>query len=111
MLNITGMAFFSTDGENFMPIGEITEFESTTSEDDCSPTDYLITSINELTTTITCTSECIKKFMFVCYCGMCPNKKVVYLAKHGRYRTRKKNYNRMVKIVIQLTKERKRNKC
>ena len=38
----------------------------------------------------------IKRHVFTC----CPNKRVVYLSKHSkRHRTRKKNFNRAIKIL------------
>lgn len=60
--------------------------------------DELISTYSSLRNIAYTTTEALMKFTDLALDG-CPNKRVVYLALHGKKKTRKKNWNRAMKIM------------
>lgn len=60
--------------------------------------DELISTYSSLRNIVYTTAEALMKFTDLALVG-CKNKRVVHLALHGKKKTRKKNWNRAMKIM------------
>ena len=60
--------------------------------------DELISAYSSLRNIAYTTAEALMKFTALSLSG-CPNNRVVHLALHGKKKTRKKNWNRAMKIM------------